>query len=173
MLGGVKPMKNIVIEAMENDAWPEVARIYAAGIATKNATFETQVPDWDSWNNAHRQDGRLVAKIGHNVVGWAALSNVSTRCVYAGVAEVSIYIDAAYRGQGIGDQLMTALIAESESNGIWTLQAGIFPENRASIKLHHKHGFRTIGQKERIGKMDNQWRDVALLERRSQVVGMD
>jgi phosphinothricin acetyltransferase len=166
-------MENIVIKAMKYDAWPEVASIYEAGIATKNATFETQVPDWESWNNAHRQDGRLVAKIDHAIVGWAALSNVSSRCVYAGVAEVSIYIDAAYRGQGIGDRLMKALIAESEASGIWTLQAGIFPENTASIKLHFKHGFRTIGQKERIGKMDNQWRDVALLERRSQVVGVD
>jgi phosphinothricin acetyltransferase len=158
---------------MKMGDWHEVARIYEAGIATKNATFETQVPEWEAWNNAHRRDARLVAKIDHKIAGWAALSNVSSRCVYAGVAEVSIYIDAVYRGQGIGDQLMTALIAESESNGIWTLQAGIFPENAASIKLHHKHGFRTIGKKERIGKMDKQWRDVALLERRSQVVGVD
>jgi phosphinothricin acetyltransferase len=166
-------MERVVIESMKMGDWHEVARIYAVGIATKNATFETQVPEWEAWNNAHRKDGRLVAKIDHKIVGWAALSNVSSRCVYAGVAEVSIYIDAVYRGQGIGDQMMTALIAESESNGIWTLQAGIFPENAASIKLHHKHGFRTIGQKDRIGKMDKQWRDVALLERRSQVVGVD
>ena len=166
-------MENIVIEQMTEDSWIDVARIYESGIATKNATFEKQVPDWDSWSNSHRKDCRLVAKINNKIVGWAALSNVSSRCVYAGVAEVSVYVDSEYRGNGIGDKLMVSLIKESESQGIWTLQAGIFPENIGSIRLHHKHGFRTIGIKERIGKMDDKWRDVAALERRSKIVGVD
>jgi len=166
-------MENIVIEQMTEDSWIDVARIYESGIATKNATFEKQVPDWDLWSNSHRKDCRLVAKINNKIVGWAALSNVSSRCVYAGVAEVSVYVDSEYRGNGIGDKLMVSLIKESESQGIWTLQAGIFPENIGSIRLHHKHGFRTIGIKERIGKMDDKWRDVAALERRSKIVGVD
>ena len=166
-------MENIVIEQMTEDSWIDVARIYESGIATKNATFEKQVPDWDLWSNSHRKDCRLVAKINNKIVGWAALSNVSSRCVYAGVAEVSVYVDSEYRGNGIGDKLMVSLIKESESQGIWTIQAGIFPENIGSIRLHHKHGFRTIGIKERIGKMDDKWRDVAALERRSKIVGVD
>lgn len=166
-------MEDIVIEEMTEDSWINVARIYESGIATKNATFEKQAPDWDSWNNAHRKDCRLVAKINKRIVGWAALSNVSSRCVYSGVAEVSVYIDYEYRGKGIGDKLMDSLIKESETQGIWTLQAGIFPENTGSLRLHHKHGFRTIGIKERIGKMDDKWRDVALLERRSKIIGID
>ncbi|NLU38834.1 MAG: N-acetyltransferase [Bacteroidales bacterium] len=166
-------MEDIVIEEMTEDSWINVARIYESGIATKNATFEKQAPDWDSWNNAHRKDCRLVAKINKRIVGWAALSNVSSRCVYSGVAEVSVYIDYEYRGKGIGDKLMDSLIKESEAQGIWTLQAGIFPENTGSLRLHHKHGFRTIGIKERIGKMDDKWRDVALLERRSKIIGID
>lgn len=158
---------------MTSDSWPEVKRIYESGILTKNATFEKQAPDWDSWDKAHRKNCRLVAVIENKIVGWAALSNVSNRCVYSGVAEVSIYVDSEYRGKGIGDRLMDSLIKESETHGIWTLQAGIFPENIGSIKLHHKHGFRTVGTKERIGKMDDKWRDVLLLERRSKVVGID
>ncbi len=166
-------MSEIKIERMTEKSWPDVARIYESGIATKNATFQTEAPDWDSWNNAHRPDCRLVAMIDDKIVGWVALSNVSSRCVYAGVAEVSIYVDSDYRGKGIGNKLMDTLIQESEANGIWTLQAGIFPENTGSLKLHHKYGFRTIGIKERLGKMDDKWRDVAMLERRSKVVGLD
>jgi len=158
---------------MTADCWNDVARIYESGIATKNATFEKQAPDWDSWNSSHRKDCRLIALIDGNIAGWAALSNVSGRCVYSGVAEVSIYVDSDFRGKGIGDRLMTELIRESEENGIWTLQAGIFPENTGSIRLHEKHGFRIIGKKERIGKMDDAWRDVMQLERRSKVVGID
>jgi L-amino acid N-acyltransferase YncA len=169
----IKKELHIAIEPIPNEAWPQVARIYEAGIATKNATFEKQAPTWEAWNTAHRTDCRLIAKMEHQIVGWAALSNVSSRCVYAGVAEVSIYVDPEFQGLGIGNHLMRALIAESELNGIWTLQAGIFPENTGSINLHHKHGFRTIGVKERIGKMDNTWRNVALLERRSNVIGID
>jgi len=168
-------MKNIdiKIESMIADSWIDVARIYEEGIATKNATFEQQTPDWDSWNKSHRKDCRLVALVDNKVVGWAALSNVSGRCVYSGVAEVSVYVDSGYRGKGIGDRLLNALIKESELCGVWTLQAGIFPENISSIRLHHKHGFRTIGIRERLGKMDHKWRDVALLERRSKIAGVD
>ena len=161
------------IKQMTADSWTDVARIYETGIATKNATFERQAPDWDSWNNAHRKDCRLIALIKDKIVGWAALSNVSNRCVYSGVAEVSIYIDTDFRGKGIGDRLITELIKESESTGIWTLQAGVFPENTGSIRLHEKHGFRIIGKKERVGKMDDTWRDVLQLERRSKIVGID
>jgi phosphinothricin acetyltransferase len=166
-------MNEVKIEEMTNASWADVARIYELGIATGNATFQTSAPDWDSWNNAHRQDCRLIALIDNKTIGWAALSNVSSRCVYSGVAEVSIYVDPDYWGKGIGDKLMDSLIKEAELNGIWTLKAGIFPENTGSIKLHHKHGFRTIGIQERIGKMDNTWRDVLLLERRSKIVGID
>lgn len=166
-------MKDITIKPMTADCWNDVARIYESGIATKNATFEKQAPDWDSWNSSHRKDCRLIALIDGNIAGWAALSNVSGRCVYSGVAEVSIYVDSDFRGKGIGDRLMTELIRESEENGIWTLQAGVFPENTGSIRLHEKHGFRIIGKKERIGKMDATWRDVMQLERRSKVVGID
>lgn len=166
-------MIEIRIEQMTDKSWTDVARIYESGIATKNATFQTEAPDWNSWDNAHRKDCRLIAMISNKIVGWAALSNVSSRCVYSGVAEVSVYVDTDYRGKGVGDKLMDSLIKESELNGIWTLQAGVFPENTGSIKLHHKHGFRTIGIKERIGKMDRTWRDVAMLERRSKVVGID
>ncbi|MCE5320769.1 MAG: N-acetyltransferase family protein [Bacteroidales bacterium] len=166
-------MNKITISPLTDKSWAEVARIYESGIATKNATFQTEAPDWESWDKAHRKDCRIVAMIENKIVGWAALSNVSSRCVYSGVAEVSIYVDSGFRGMGVGDKLMDSLIKESELNGIWTLQAGIFPENTGSLKLHHKHGFRTIGIKERIGKMDNTWRDVEMLERRSNVVGVD
>jgi len=166
-------MEELLIDKMAEENWDDVARIYNAGIATKNATFEKQAPDWTSWNNAHRKDCRLVAKIADKIVGWAALSNVSSRCVYSGVAEVSIYIDAEYRGRGIGDKLLKSLIAKSEAHGIWTLQAGMFPENERSIRLHQKNGFRIIGFREKIGKMDGLWRDTALLERRSRIIGND
>lgn len=162
-----------MIEPLTNHSWPEVARIYESGIATKNATFQTEVPDWDSWNSSHRRDCRLIARINGKIVGWAALSNVSNRSVYSGVSEVSIYVDSEFQGQGVGNELLDALVKESEIKGIWTLQAGIFPENIGSIKLHQKHGFRLIGIRERIGKMDTRWRDVAILERRSKIAGID
>jgi L-amino acid N-acyltransferase YncA len=163
----------ITIKTMNEEAWPDVARIYEEGIATKNATFQTEAPAWVDWDKAHRKDCRLLACINDIVVGWAALSPVSARPVYAGVAEVSIYIDQIYRGKGVGDELMKALVNISEANGVWTLQAGVFPENEASIHLHLKHGFRVLGVKDRVGKMDNVWRSVAQLERRSKVVGVD
>ena len=166
-------MKEISIVSMTKEAWPEVARIYEAGIATQNATFQTEAPTWEYWDKAHRPDCQLIAFANDKIVGWAALSPVSARSVYAGVAEVSIYVDNNQRGLGIGSLLMKKLIEESERNGIWTLQSGIFPENIASIKLHQKHDFRISGIKERIGKMNNTWRDIAMLERRSKTVGID
>ncbi len=166
-------MIKVIIETMANESWETVQRIYNAGIATKNATFQTEAPAWESWDQSHRKDCRLIARIDNQVAGWAALSNVSSRCVYAGVAEVSIYIDPVFRGMGVGDQLMKQLIKESEQNGLWTLQAGIFPENKASIALHLKNGFRILGTREKIGKMDDIWRDTVMLERRSKVTGRD
>jgi L-amino acid N-acyltransferase YncA len=165
--------ETISIENMTAEAWPEVEKIYMSGIATKNATFEQKTPDWPTWNSSHRPDCRLIARVGSRVAGWAALSDVSSRCVYAGVAEVSIYVDPEFQRRGIGDRLLKALIAESESHGLWTLQAGIFPENENSIQLHLRNGFRILGTRERIGKMDGVWRDTVLLERRSQQVGME
>jgi len=166
-------MSEVLIEEMKDEAWETVRRIYNDGIATKNATFQTEAPEWEAWDQSHRKDCRLVASIDNKVAGWAALSNVSNRCVYAGVAEVSIYIDSEFRGIGVGDQLMKQLIKESEKQGIWTLQAGIFPENKASIKLHLRNGFRILGTREKIGKLENVWRDTVLLERRSKEVGIE
>jgi Sortase and related acyltransferases len=166
-------MTHITIQPFTAAHWPDAARIYEAGIATGNATFQTEAPSWEEWNKVHRPDCRLVAMCEGKVAGWAALSSVSARPVYAGVAEVSIYVDPAFRGQGVGDGLMKALIEESEARGVWTLQSGVFPENAASMRLHQKHDFRTIGIKEKIGKMNCVWRDVAMLERRSRVAGID
>jgi L-amino acid N-acyltransferase YncA len=151
--------------------WEAVRSIYVAGIETGNATFQQSAPDWEEWDAGHLRSCRLVARRSQEVVGWAALSPVSKRPVYRGVAEVSIYIAEMARGHGIGAQLMAALIAASESEGIWTLQAGIFPENRASIALHARAGFRIVGTRSRLGCMNGQWRDVVLMERRSLNVG--
>jgi phosphinothricin acetyltransferase len=151
--------------------WPAVRSIYEEGIATGHATFETAAPDWPEWDARHLPHSRLVARADGAVLGWAALSPVSSRCVYRGVAEVSIYVAARARGQGVGRALLAALIADSEQQGIWTLQAGIFPENLPSIALHRSAGFRTVGVRERIGCLGGTWRDTVLLERRSTVVG--
>ena len=156
---------------MTPEDWPEVARIYKEGIATGLATFETDVPHWTSWDQAHMETCRLVAAEATDLAGWAALSPVSSRCVYGGVAEVSIYIAREARGKGLGLDLLKALIHESENAGIWTLQSGIFPENTASIKLHEKGGFRRIGYRERIGCLHGIWKDNVLFERRSPSVG--
>ncbi|MDO7885304.1 GNAT family N-acetyltransferase [Hymenobacter cheonanensis] len=152
--------------------WPAVRAIYEAGIATGQATFTTEAPGWEAWDAGHLPHCRLVAAAADGqVLGWAALSPVSSRCVYAGVAEVSIYIVAEARGRGVGRQLLAALVAAAEQHGLWTLQAGIFPENAASLALHAGQGFRTVGRRERISQLRGQWRDTLLLERRSAVVG--
>ena len=153
--------------------WPAVRAIYEEGIATGNATFETQAPEWDAWDRAHLPHSRLVAvDEAGMVLGWAALSPVPSRCVYGGVAELSIYIAAEARGQGVGRQLLQALITDSEAHGIWTLQAGTFEENSASIGLHTQAGFRVVGHRERIGQHHGVWRNTVQLERRSPTVGV-
>jgi L-amino acid N-acyltransferase YncA len=160
------------VDIMQPGDWLEVRAIYQEGIATGNATFETETPGWDQWDSSHIPEGRFVARAGRGILGWAALSPVSSRCVYAGVAEVSIYVGQQYSGRGIGRALLEALVVWSEQNGLWTLQAGIFPENEASRALHKKCGFREVGRRERLGQMKGVWRDVLLLERRSKVVGV-
>jgi len=164
---------NYVIDSMQSEDWKSVLEIYAEGIATGQATFETKVPDWQYWDEGHLNGCRFVARDGEVVLGWAALSPVSRRQVYAGVAEVSVYVAAAARGRGVGNVLMSALIEASEASGFWTLQSSVFPENQASIKLHLNHGFRELGRRERIAKMHGVWRDTVLLERRSRLVGLD
>jgi len=153
--------------------WEKVKQIYESGITTGVATFETAAPSWEKWNSGHLPFGRLVAIRNNEVVGWAALSPVSSRCVYGGVAEVSVYIADSYKGQGIGKLLLRNLIDESESNNIWTLQAGIFTDNIASVKLHVGVGFRVIGYREKIGKLNDNWKDNYILEKRSKKVGID
>ena len=154
------------------DDWPAVQAIYQEGIDTKIATFQERAKEWDEWDTSILKVCRLVATVQGRVAGWAGLSAVSSRAVYRGVAEVSIYISQPYWDKGVGSKLLEALIVESEKAGFWTLQAGIFPENTASLALHQKCGFRIVGSRERLGKMDDVWRDVLLLERRSQVVGV-
>jgi L-amino acid N-acyltransferase YncA len=150
--------------------WPAAARIYAEGIATRNATFETEVPEWERWDAAHLREHRFVALRDGDVVGWAAVSPVSDRCVYGGVVENSVYVDERVRGQGVGRLLLERLIASTEDAGIWTIQTGIFPENEASVRLHERVGFEVVGRRERLGKLHGVWRDVLLLERRSPIV---
>ncbi|MGA8437106.1 MAG: N-acetyltransferase family protein [Candidatus Sulfotelmatobacter sp.] len=171
---------------MQPQHWPAVREIYREGIETGQATFATEPPGWEKWNRSHRKDCRLVAlepiaeasgdfliPLGSlRVLGWAALSPASSRRVYSGVAEVSIYVAAVARGNGVGKRLLKALIEESEAHGVWSLQAGIFPENVASVALHKSCGFREVGLRRRIGKMGDWWRDTILLERRSSRVGL-
>ncbi|GAB2954415.1 GNAT family N-acetyltransferase [Hymenobacter coalescens] len=165
----------MAIRPLSEVHWPEARAIYEAGIATGNATFATAAPDWPTWDQDHLAHSRFVAldDASGQVRGWAALSPVSGRCVYGGVAEVSVYVAAAARGQGVGRQLLQALVTSSEQHGMWTLQAGIFPENEASVRLHEAAGFRLVGRRERIGRMGDRWRDTLLLERRSAVVGAE
>jgi L-amino acid N-acyltransferase YncA len=160
------------IREMTTTDWPDVQRIYLDGIATGNATFETEAPTWEHWDQNHHRFARLVMMARDEVAGWSALGPVSARRVYSGVAEVSVYIAASARGRGFGRQLLGQLIEQSERNGIWTLQAGIFPENKASIELHSRFGFREVGRRERIAKLNGVWRDTVLLERRSAAVGL-
>ena len=169
----------LLIADMTESDWPVVAAIFQQGIDTGNATFEPRPPDsWETWQKSKIASCSLVARDGETVLGWAALSPYSSRRVYAGVAEVSIYVGREARGRGVGSLLLEGLIQRSEAEGFWTLQAGIYPENEDSLRLHLKHGFRQVGVRERLGKMSfgprqGQWRDVLLLERRSQVVGVD
>lgn len=161
----------LTIRPLTEADWPAVRKIYRDGIATGHATFETDVPPWEAWDRGHLASPRLVAELEGQVVGWAALSPTSPRPVYRGVAEVSIYLAEERRGQGIGRTLLGRLVDESEASGIWTLQAGIFPENVASVRLHRALGFQDVGVRERVGRLDGRWRDVLLLERRSERVG--
>ena len=158
------------IEPLRPQHWPEVARIYAEGIATRNATFETDLPSWEAWNRAHLAEHRYVAVEDGAIVGWTALVPVSDRCVYEGVVENSVYVAASAQGRGVGRALLDALVASTEAAGIWTIQTGVFPENEASVGVHERVGFRVVGRRERLGKLDGIWRDVLFLERRSGVV---
>jgi L-amino acid N-acyltransferase YncA len=157
----------VAVRPMNADDWPAVATIYAEGIASGDATFETEAPSWDAWDADHLPDHRLVALLDGEVVGWAALAPASSQCATRGVAQDSVYVADRARGRGIGTALIEALVASSEHAGIWTLECGIFPENTASIRLHERAGFRVLGVRERLGRLRGEWRDVAFLERRS------
>jgi L-amino acid N-acyltransferase YncA len=161
----------IALDDLRPEHWPDVARIYADGIATGNATFETDVPQWERWDDAHLPDHRFVAMCGSGVVGWVAVTPVSDRCVYGGVVENSVYVAESGRGRGVGRLLLERLIASTEAAGIWTIQTGIFPENDVSVRLHQRVGFEIVGRRKRIGKLNGVWRDVLLIERRSTIVG--
>ena len=182
---------NLIVAPMTPADWPAVRAIYAAGIATGNATFETAVPGWAAWDAAHLPAARLVARIGEDngdgneggnedggaparnrVAGWAALSPVSARACYAGVAEHSVYVAADLRGRGVGKRLLADLVSASEAAGIWTLQSSIFPENGASIAIHLACGFRILGRRKRVAMLHGVWRDTVIVERRSAIVGV-
>ncbi|SHI68885.1 phosphinothricin acetyltransferase [Clostridium cavendishii DSM 21758] len=162
------------ITEMLKEDWKQVEAVYLEGIKTRIATFQTETPTWVEWNKNHMSSCRLVVKYGNHILGWCALSPMSSRCVYRGVAEISIYISEKYRGHGIGTLLLNELIAESEKCGIWTLQSNVIKENVQSRKLHEKCGFREVGIREKVAKMDNtKWMDVVILERRSKIIGVD
>ncbi|MHC4137659.1 MAG: GNAT family N-acetyltransferase [Planctomycetota bacterium] len=163
-------MPGMEIVPLASEHWEAVSEIFREGIATGEATFEQACPDWVEWDASHLAACRFVALADRRVVGWAALAPVAERCVYGGVAEVSVYVAASARRTGVGSALLAALVAASEREGLWTLQAGVFPENEASVALHRKHGFREVGTRERLGKLAGVWRDVVLLERRSPTV---
>lgn len=163
---------NYSIDKMTPHDWEAVRAIYEEGIAAGIATFETTVPDWDLWNVFHLKICRLVVRAGNEVLGWAALNTISHRQAYSGVAEVSIYVAEKAQNIGIGKELLGRLVEESEKEGIWTLQAGIFPENKASIAIHKAVGFREVGYRERIGQLNGVWKDVILLERRTKTTGI-
>jgi len=161
------------VREMNASDWEGVSQIYAQGIATGFATFEQTIPSYESWNQAHVEQCRLIAEENGEILGWAALSPVSSRCVYGGVGEVSVYIRAESRGKGVGKLLLKQLISKSEKAGFWTIQSGVFPENEASIHLHKKVGFRFIGKRERVGKIKGIWKDNLLFEKRSETIGVD
>ena len=163
-----------IIDKMSEKDWNEVASIYLEGIKTGKATFQSDIPTWEQWNASHVTSCRLVVRLEDKIAGWAALSPTSSRCVYAGVAEVSVYVGEAYRGMGLGKALLEKVIELSEEEGFWTLQSGIIKENHSSIVLHEKCGFRQIGYREKVGKMPTGvWHDVVLMERRSKIVGFE
>lgn len=161
----------ISIQSLRFEHWPHVKAIYQEGITTGHATFQQTAPSWDEWDKGHLPVCRIVAMINDAVAGWAALSPVSSRPVYRGVAEISVYVGEKYRGKGLGFLLLQQLVKESEQNGFWTLQSGIFPENEASVRIHEQNGFRLMGRRERIGQMNGTWRDTIIMERRSKIVG--
>jgi L-amino acid N-acyltransferase YncA len=161
----------MIREMNEQDA-PRVLEIYKMGIQTKIATFETEVPSWTDWELNHHRHSRFVYVDNTTILGWIALSPVSSRKVYEGVAEVSVYVDTNFLRKGIGSGLMEKMILSSEEQGIWTLYSGVFSDNSATMKLHTKYGFRVIGTREKIAQLDNQWRDKTILERRSKKVGI-
>ena len=165
----MNPAESVSIRALDRADWDGVREIYEQGIATGNATFQTIAPSWEEWDSAHTTDCRLVATAGDSVIGWSALSPVSRRHVYRGVAEVSVYVHERARGRGVGRQLLASLIAASEVAEYWTLQASVFPENHATLRLHKALGFREVGRRERIGMHHGVWRDTILLERRTAV----
>jgi L-amino acid N-acyltransferase YncA len=174
LLGGMGVKLKYKISEMKKSDWEQVASIYLEGIKTGIATFQTELPTFTDFDNSHISSCRLVASSDDNILGWGLLSTTSSRCAYAGVAEVSIYIGNKYKGQGIGTALLRDLIKVSEKNGFWTLQSGIIKENVWSIALHKKCGFREIGMREKVAKMNNgNWLDVVLMERRSKIVGID
>jgi L-amino acid N-acyltransferase YncA len=160
----------VEVRELRQEDWPAVKAIFEQGIAGGDATFETEAPTWEDWDRAHLEGHRLVAVQDGNVVGWAALAPVSGRCVYRGVTEDSVYVADSAQGRGVGRSLLEQLIARAERNGIWTIQAGIFPENEASIELHRRCGFRVLGVHERLGKHHGVWRDVVRMERRSEEI---
>jgi phosphinothricin acetyltransferase len=165
-------MKEIIFSPLLAEHWPAVKKIYEEGLKTGNATFQQSSPEWEEWDSSHVAHSRIIAVVDGEVAGWAALTPVSGRCVYAGVGEVSVYVAEKFRGKKIGQALLNELIKQSEANNIWTLQAGIFPENTGSIKIHEANGFRMVGYREKIGKMNGTWRDTVLMERRSRLTGV-
>lgn len=162
----------ITIRPFVKSDFPSVKDIYQQGIDSGEATFQEQAKDYDVWNESLLPSCRLVAESNRQIIGWAALSSASNRCVYSGIAEVSVYVSSNSQGLGVGNSLLEALIKASEEEGIWTLQAGIFPENKASIHIHSKNGFKVLGIREKLGQMNGIWRDIVFMERRSKVVGL-
>ncbi|MBE3569622.1 MAG: N-acetyltransferase [Bacillales bacterium] len=161
------------IRSFRKEDWLQVKEIYEQGIVTGKATFETSAPSFEKWKSTIASNLCLVAEDEESIQGWCKISNVSDRCVYGGVGEVSVYVRDGSRGRGVGKLLLQTMIKESEARGYWTLSAGVFPENIPSLRLHQSVGFHEVGIRQRIGKLKGVWRDVVLLERRSQIVGID